>query len=88
MAIIFITHFLDQVYEIADRITVLRNGKLVGTYATATLPRLELITKMIGRTLTEFEDMTKLKLESSKHIKGEALLQAKGLGRIRLHRAI
>jgi monosaccharide-transporting ATPase len=81
MAIIFITHFLDQVYEVADRITVLRNGKLVGTYATATLPRLELITKMIGRTLTEFEDMTKLKLESSQHIEGAALLQAKQLGR-------
>ncbi len=81
MAIIFITHFLDQVYEVADRITVLRNGKLVGTYVTATLPRLELITKMIGRTLTEFEDMTKLKLESSQHIKGDTLLQAQGLGR-------
>ena len=81
MAIIFITHFLDQVYEVADRITVLRNGKLLGTYATATLPRLELITKMIGRTLFEFDDMTKLKLESSHHIKGDVLLQAKGLGR-------
>ena len=81
MAIIFITHFLDQVYEVTDRITVLRNGKLVGTYTTATLPRLELITKMIGRTLFEFDDMTKLKLESRQHIKGDALLQAKGLGR-------
>ena len=81
MAIIFITHFLDQVYEVTDRITVLRNGKLVGTYATATLPRLELITKMIGRTLFEFDDMTKLKLSSSQHIKGDVLLQAKGLGR-------
>jgi simple sugar transport system ATP-binding protein len=82
MGIVFITHFIDQLYEVADRITVLRNGKLVGTYETATLPRLELIAKMIGRSLTEFDDMTKTKLESSKHIKGEALLQAKGLGRI------
>jgi monosaccharide-transporting ATPase len=81
MAIIFITHFLDQVNEIADRITVLRNGKLVGTYDTAALPRLELITKMIGRSLTEFEDMTKLKSEGGKHITGSALLQAKGFGR-------
>jgi simple sugar transport system ATP-binding protein len=81
MAIIFITHFLEQVYEVADRITILRNGKLVGTYATASLPRLELITKMIGRTLSELEDMTKLKLESKQHIKGDVLLQAKGLGR-------
>src|SRR5574341_1554904 len=81
MAIIFITHFLDQVYEVADRITVLRNGKLVGTFDTASLPRLELIAKMIGRSLTEFDDMTKIKLESSKNVKGEALLEAKGLGR-------
>jgi galactofuranose transport system ATP-binding protein len=80
MAIIFITHFLEQVYEIADRITILRNGKLVGTYPTASLSRLELITKMIGRTLTELEDMTKLKRESRQHIKGDVLLQAKGLG--------
>ena len=34
LGIIFITHFLDQVYQIADRITVLRNGKLVGTGAS------------------------------------------------------
>lgn len=82
MAIIFITHFIDQVYEVSDRITVLRNGKLVGTYNTASLPRLELIQKMIGRTLTEFDEMTNIKLESSKHIKGEVLLQAKGFGHI------
>jgi len=82
MAIIFITHFLNQVYEVADRITVLRNGKLVGTYFTASLPRLELISKMIGRSLTEYDDMTKAKSEISKHIRGDALLQAKALGRL------
>jgi simple sugar transport system ATP-binding protein len=82
MGIIFITHFLDQVYEISDRITVLRNGQLVGAYATHTLPHLELIAKMIGRTLSDFEDMSKIKLESSKHIKQEALLQARELGRV------
>jgi monosaccharide-transporting ATPase len=81
MGIVFITHFINQVYEVSDRITVLRNGRWVGTYDTAVLPRLELIAKMIGRSLTEFDDMTKIKLESSKHIRGEALLQAEGLGR-------
>jgi simple sugar transport system ATP-binding protein len=70
------------VYAVADRITVLRNGKLVGSYQKAALPRLELIAKMIGRNLTEFEEMEKIKLESSKRIKGDALLQARGLGRI------
>jgi len=82
MGIIFITHFIDQLYEVSDRITVLRNGKLVGTYETSSLPRLELIAKMIGRSLTEYEDMTKTKLESSKNIQEEALLQAQGLARI------
>lgn len=80
VGVIFITHFLDQVYEVADRITVLRNGKLVGAYDTAALPRLELIAKMIGRTLTEFDDMSQIKRESGKRIAGEALLQAQGLG--------
>jgi galactofuranose transport system ATP-binding protein len=82
IGIIFITHFLDQVYEVADRITVLRNGKLVGTYETAALPRLELITKMIGRSLDELDDVTKLKLSTSQHIKAEPLLKAAGLGRL------
>jgi monosaccharide-transporting ATPase len=81
VAIIFITHFLDQVYKVADRITVLRNGTLVGTYETAKLPRLELIMKMIGRSLTELEDMSKIKQESRQHIQSEALLQAKEIGR-------
>jgi monosaccharide-transporting ATPase len=80
MAIIFITHFIDQVYQVADRITVLRNGNLVGTYESERMPILELVAKMIGRSLTEFDEMSRIKLESSKQIKGEALLEAKGLG--------
>lgn len=51
LGIIFITHFLDQVYAIADRITVLRNGRLVGEFEPARLPRLALVTKMIGRDI-------------------------------------
>jgi len=80
VAIIFITHFIDQVYEISDRISVLRNGSLVGTYDTSSISRLDLIAKMIGRNLTEFDEMSRIKLESSKQIKGEALLEAEQLG--------
>lgn len=82
MGVIFITHFLDQVYKVADRITVLRNGALVGSYTTAALPKLDLIAKMIGRSLTEYEDMSKAKEKSGKRIKGEALLKAEGVGRM------
>lgn len=53
MGIIFVTHFLDQVYQISDRITVLRNGRLVGEKLTAELPRLELVTMMLGRELDD-----------------------------------
>ena len=80
VGIIFITHFIGQIYEISDRITVLRNGKLVGTYETAAITRVGLISKMIGRNLAEFDEMSRTKLESSKHIRKEALLQARGLG--------
>jgi simple sugar transport system ATP-binding protein len=51
IGILLITHFLDQVYEISDRITVLRNGKLVGVHKTAELPRVQLISEMLGKEL-------------------------------------
>ncbi len=53
MAIVLVTHFLDQVYAISDRITVLRNGRLVGEFAAADLPRLELVSHMLGRPCDE-----------------------------------
>jgi simple sugar transport system ATP-binding protein len=81
VGIVFITHFISQVYEISDRITILRNGNLVGSYETTSLSRMELISKMIGRIIAEFDEMSKIKLESSKHIKKEPILVAKGLGR-------
>jgi monosaccharide-transporting ATPase len=56
IAILFVTHFIDQAYQITDRITVLRNGGLVGEFQTASLPRVELVARMLGRELAEFED--------------------------------
>jgi len=55
LAILFVTHFIDQTYEVSDRITVLRNGELVGEFATSLLPRTELIAKMIGKEYMELE---------------------------------
>lgn len=81
VSIIFITHFLNQIYEVADRITVLRNGKLVGTYDIKSLSRLELITKMIGRSLLEYDEMVNIKKESRKFIKSEPWLKAEQLSR-------
>lgn len=57
VGIIFITHFLEQVYEVCDRITVLRNGELVGAYDVKDLPRVQLISKMMGK---ELDDVSQL----------------------------
>ncbi len=81
IGIIFITHFLDQVYQVSDRITVLRNGKLVGTYSTASLPRIELIAKMLGRSITDLDEVSKAKFTGEQKESKKRLLEAKGLGR-------
>jgi len=51
--IIYITHKLDEIYQLADRITVLRDGKHIITAAAASLPRNELVKKLVGRDLSE-----------------------------------
>ena len=80
IGIIFITHFLDQVYQIADRITVLRNGKLVGTYEIASLPRVELVAKMLGRSLTELDAIAKVKSKEGQKKTNRHMVEATGLG--------
>lgn len=51
VSLIFVTHFLDQVYQVSDRITVLRNGSFVGCRETRELPQIELVKMMLGREL-------------------------------------
>ena len=51
IGIIFITHFLDQIYAVSDRMTILRNGRLVGSYDINEIGKLELVTKMIGKDM-------------------------------------
>lgn len=58
VGIIFVTHFLDQVYEVCDKITVLRDGKLVGQYEIKDLPRVQLVAKMLGK---ELDDMSSIR---------------------------
>ncbi|GAA2169403.1 MULTISPECIES: sugar ABC transporter ATP-binding protein [Glycomyces] len=79
-AMVFISHFLEQVYDICDRMTVLRNGKLVGEWATADLPESELIGHMLGREAAALEQLERS--VAGHEVADEApLLSAKGLGR-------
>jgi simple sugar transport system ATP-binding protein len=77
MGMIFVTHFLEQVYRISDRITVLRNGKLVGTRITAELPRLELVQMMLGHSFDE----TLLKRAAHEAVQVAPLVAFSGYGR-------
>ena len=58
LAILFVTHFLEQVYALADRITVLRNGEGVGEYAARDLPADALVAAMVGRELAARREAT------------------------------
>ncbi|GGP77407.1 sugar ABC transporter ATP-binding protein [Saccharothrix coeruleofusca] len=78
VAVLFVSHFLDQVYEIADRMTVLRNGRVVGEWTTAELGRLELVQAMLGRELGVLDE---LEHRPDKGRAGEPLLVAEQLGR-------
>ncbi len=77
IAVVFITHFLDQVYEISDRITVLRNGRKVGTGLIGDVPRQDLIAMMIGRELSEVEASFHRRQQGAD---GEVVLEANGIG--------
>ncbi len=78
MAILFVTHFLDQVYAVADRITVLRNGQWIGEWMTEELPAPALIEAMVGRELSEGKQMPLH--EQRETLTSPAWLTAQGLG--------
>jgi len=77
VGIIFVTHFLEQVYEVCDRITVLRNGELVGEYLIEDLPQVQLVAKMMGKELDELEQMSGTEERQTKE--GEVFYEAEEL---------
>ena len=79
MAILFITHFLEQVYAISERITVLRNGRFVGEYRTAELSRAALITAMVGRDIVSASAAATIAEAAPEHT-STPVLRASGLG--------
>jgi simple sugar transport system ATP-binding protein len=81
MGTVLVTHFLDQVYVISDRITVLRDGKLVGEYETAKLPKYELVSRMIGKALAQMEAVQRTTEEAKTERKREPLVELKQFGR-------
>jgi simple sugar transport system ATP-binding protein len=81
VAILFVSHFLDQVYEISDRMTVLRNGCLVGEYTTAELDKVKLIAAMLGHELDLLEDIGEAVAASGSSDAEETIVSAQHIGR-------
>ncbi len=79
VGIIFVTHFLDQVYEVCDRITVLRDGKLVGEYVIEDLPRVQLVSKMLGKELDDLSEIKNPEDAASVDLEETPVLEAKQL---------
>ncbi len=71
-AIVYISHFLEEVKRIADRITVLRDGRVVGGAPAAELSAGEIVSLMVGRRLDEL-------YPRSPRVPGEAVLEIRGL---------
>ncbi len=82
VAILFVSHFLDQIYEICDRMTVLRNGRLEGEYLIGELNQVQLVSRMIGAELAGLDQLGGGKRrERTAPAGGTAFLQADGLTR-------
>ena len=76
MGIIFITHFLDQIYAVSDRMTILRNGHLVGTYDINELSKVELVTKMVGKDMDVIFNLKRAEVKPN----AEFMLRAEHVG--------
>src|SRR5205807_5625590 len=73
VGIIYISHRLDELFQVADRVTVLRDGRAVGTRPMAQVDRAELIRLMVGRDLTAVFPKQAVPL-------GETVLELRGVG--------
>lgn len=81
VAILFVSHFLDQIYAISDRLTVLRNGRYEGEYLTRDLNRHALISKMIGKDLDALTSLGGNRRTEARHADEKPLLSASGIAR-------
>ena len=80
-AIIFITHFVDQVFQISDRITVLRNGQYIGTYPAKGITKVELISKLLGKEYEKLSQVEVGRAERTDAAAEQALIRTEALGK-------
>jgi ribose transport system ATP-binding protein len=80
VGVVYVSHHLDELYEICERVTVLRDGKLVHTGELSELSKLQLIATMLGRELAEVERHA-TGFGEQHEVQDEPVLRASGLTR-------
>src|SRR5260370_28437786 len=85
VSVIFVGHRLDELYAICDRVTIMRDGRTVDVCEMKGLPKVELVSKMLGKELGEVRrhGQTSFKV-GQHHVEQEVLLEAQGLRRGRV----
>jgi galactofuranose transport system ATP-binding protein len=81
IAIVYVSHRLDELYEICDRVTVLRDGKLVAVEQMKGLERLRLVSLMLGRDMTSVAREGTTALSGDHDVDAEKVLSAHHLSR-------
>lgn len=80
VGVIYVSHRMDEIYEVCERVTILRDGKHVHTGPVSEIPRLELIARMLGREMKEVEHGA-TEFGEERDATGAPVLSAKGLER-------
>ena len=86
LGILWVTHFLDQVYAISDTLTVLRNGRGVGEFSTQSFPRACLVGAMLGREIQESSSTTLPSVGA--HETRAPILELRGIGKTGMLRSM
>jgi monosaccharide-transporting ATPase len=81
VAILFVSHFLEHVFAVADRMTVLRGGRVVGEYLADEIDRADVISKMIGEDIDALRALRSERLAHHYEASGQQTLRASSLGR-------
>ena len=79
VSVVFVSHRLDEVYAICDRVTIMRDGRTVDDRALADVSRLELVARMLGKELAEVRRSGATGFSEATHHAEERLLEARGL---------
>ncbi|TCS65671.1 sugar ABC transporter ATP-binding protein [Primorskyibacter sedentarius] len=80
VAVLYISHFLSELYEICDRVTIMRDGRTVATHEVAQTTRLGLVSEMLGRDASEIAAAGQTALSGERSKPGATLLEVDGLG--------